>query len=480
MSEEYKKILESIEDAVLVTRNGIIKYANHSALDLLTGEGKKEVLERNIFDFIKEDWRDFVGTKHEKAKKGEKSHSFEIMIERTDGKVIPGEATAQMMDYKGSKAELFAIRNIESRKKTEEVFWKQEERFRAVAENTPDIIARFDEEGRYVYVNKAAEELYGIPEKEFFWKTDEDLGINKERSEAFHDAIRYVFQNHEKKTFYSEDTINGERRYFYTILVPEFLEDGTMNSALSITRDITEIREIDEVKSEFISTATHQLRSPLSAINWCTLSLLREEAGEVNEEQKDYLEQIEGATKNLIKITDAFLNTTMLDLEMFVFNPKRVDVVETTEKVKKEFEEMAKKKEIDFSADYDDFSSFIKIDPRVLKMILRGLISNALEYTPERGSVDLLVRKKDKDRVVIEVSDDGCGVPPESKEKIFSKFYRTKEARKQKAYGTGLDLYLIKSLLDKVSGSIELDSPNPRYGKGAVFYVEFPTCWEEI
>ncbi|MEA2092434.1 MAG: PAS domain-containing sensor histidine kinase [Patescibacteria group bacterium] len=362
---------------------------------------------------------------------------------------------------------------MEKYKKIEEVFNQQERRFRAITDNTPDMIARFDEDCRYVYVNKTMEDIFGMSQKDFFWKNDAELGIKGERTPLFCEAINYVFNKKEKKEFYFEENIKNERRYFYAILIPEFFEDGSVASALSITRDITEIKEIDQIKSEFISITTHQLRSPLSAINWCSQTLLSEESGELSEDQRNYLENIRESTQKLIKITDVFLQTTILDLEMFIINSEEVDVVVFLKKIVKSFSDKIEKKNIKLSEDYDS-SIVLENDPRVLSIVFKNMILNAIEYSPENGSVDISL-KKEKDNVIFEVGDSGCGIKEKDKNKIFAKFYRSEKARSIKTYGTGLDLYIVKELLIKMKGKIEVESPNPKFKKGCLFRVTLPT-----
>ncbi len=478
MNEGYKNIIEGIDDIIIISDNRIIKYTNSTTSKFL-GYKKEDFLGKDVLDFIKEDYHKETKNNCKKISEGERTYLYEAGFKKANNGFVAGEIRLQAIEYCGKMMELMTIREIGARKKTEEVFWKQEERFRTVTDNTPDVIARFDIEGRYVYVNKVAEEIYGIEKKDFFWKRDEDLGINKENREVFKDAIDFVFKNKIKKKFYSESIVSGSKKYFFTILVPEFLSDGTINSVLSITRDITEIREIDEVKSEFISITTHQLRSPLSIINWCSIALLREDTGEINSEQKEYLEKIYSSTRDLIKITDVFLNTTMLDLEMFVFSPKKMSIKEVAEEVNRDFRRIAEKKGLNFYENYNESIDSIKIDPRVFKIIIKGIVSNAIEYTPKGGSIEFIARTEGEDNFFLEIGDSGCGISKDYQEKIFTKFYRTKEARNIKPYGTGLDLYLIKSLLSKIGGNIRVESPNPKFGKGTVFHIEFPTFWSK-
>ncbi len=473
MSEDCSLIIENAKDGFVIVDGDFVVYINQYLSDAL-GFKKDEIVGKNFLDFIVKEHKNSA---QESLEKNENIH--EVNFQKKDGSFLLTEVHSQKTNYKQKEANLLIVRDITTRKKIEEVFHLQEERFHSVTENTPDIIARFDREYRYVYINDAGEKAFGIPKKDFFWKTDKDLGIAGERTEVFKEAIDFVFQKKEKRTFYNESLINGERKYFYTILVPEFFKDGEVNSVLSITRDITEIREIDEIKTEFISITSHQLRSPLSIINWCIISLLKGDGEDSKEESREYLERIEEATRKLIKITDVFLNTTMLDLEMFVFNFREIDIVTNAKEIIREFEQVAKKKQINLNISLDDFP-LIKFDSRVLKIVLRGLLSNAIEYSSKGGNVEFILKKNENKEILLEVGDDGCGVPLEDQKKIFTKFYRSEIARNMRAYGTGLDLYLIKSVLDKIGGSIEMQSPNNKFDKGSAFFVKLPICNEKI
>lgn len=473
MNENYKLFIENAKDGFVVLNKDTVSYVNRYFANSL-GERREDIVGKNFFDLISEDQKDSLKDIFEKEE-----NIYEIKFLKKEGGLFLTETRFQKIDNDGEEVNFLFVRDVTTRKKIEEVFRLQEERFHGVAENTPDIIARFDKEYRYVYINEAGAKEYGIPKKDFFWKTGKDLGIDGRMTEGFREAIDFVFQKKERKTFYSELLVNEEKKYFYTILVPEFFKDGEINSVLSITRDITEIREIDQIKSEFISITSHQLRSPLSVINWCIISLLKGDKENSKEDSREHLEKIEESTRKLIKITDVFLNTTMLDLEMFVFNVREIDVVEVAKEIIKEFDQIVVKKEINLTVEFDDFP-FFKFDSRVLKIIFRGLLSNAIDYSLKGGNVDFTIKRNGENEILLEVGDSGCGVPPEDQKKIFTKFYRSETARNMRAYGTGLDLYLIKSVLDKIGGSIEIQSPNRKFDKGSVFFVKIPTSNEKI
>ncbi len=477
MDVDYQAIIEKARDGVVVVDEGVIKYVNPSVTNFL-GYDKEDFLGAKFLSFIYKKDREKIQKNYEEKVRGSENFLYETKMKKKDGSLLTVEVRAQKIKNREKVVDLAIIRDVSSRKKAEEVFFRQEERFHAVTENTPDIIARFDRDYRYVYINAAGEDALGISRKDIFWKTERDIGVEEEKAGAFEDAISFVFKNRKRKTFYSEMTVKGEKRHHYTIMVPEFFADGDVNSVLSITRDITKIKEIDQIKSEFISITSHQLRSPLSVISWCSLALIRGDFGKISEEKKKYMEKIHESAQKLIKITDVFLDTTMIDLEMFIFNPKKVDIAEEAKAVTREFANLVEKKKIKFTEDYKNLSP-VRFDPRVLKIIFRGIISNALEYTAKGGEVYFVLEKKGDGEIYLEVGDSGCGISKKNKEKIFTKFYRAKEARDIKTYGTGLNLYLIKSILDNIGGSIEVQSPNPRFGKGTVFYIKFPVSAKE-
>ncbi len=472
MKNIYHAIVDNIQEAVLVTKEGIICYTNPQMRSLLQCK-KEQIIGKYFEDIInkKEDTK----TKEKLHNATDNKHAlcYECYVKKICGKSFYGRIYVRKVKSKNKDINIISIKNLEIDNKINKVFKQQEQRFYAIIDNTPDIIARFDEDFRYVYINPAGEKLFGISCKDFFWKNDEELNIQGERTKLFHEAIEFVFDEKRTKEFYSEEVINDERKYFYTIMIPEFFADGSVCSALSITRDITQIKEIDQIKSEFISITTHQLRSPLSAINWCSQSLLHEELGKINEEQREYLHNIYSSTAKLIKIADVFLHATIIDLEMFVFNFKELDVVDFARNITKEFTELIREKDIIIAEDYK-CSPTLKIDSRVFSIVLRGLLSNAIEYNNYGGNIDLTIKCASQNKVIIKIGDSGCGIPKQSQQKIFTKFYRAEEARNMKAYGTGLDLYIMKSLLEKMGGSIEVESPNSKFGKGSLFTVIIP------
>ncbi len=470
INDIYKAIVDNANDGIVAIKNAEIFYANDCVLKTL-GFTKEEVVGKNLLDFIEETEKVKVLANYKKTMEGFINPVYTAVFCKKNGEKIVAEINSKKITNSEGDFIFAIIRDNSIKEKLDIIFQEQEDRLYNLTENTPDMIARLDDEHRYIYVNNAMEKTFNIPRKEFFWKNNKELGIKEEEEEILKEAISFVFEYKEKKSFYSKITINNERKYYFTILIPELYADKTVKSVLSITRDITEIKEIDQVKSDFISTTTHQLRSPLSIVKWCSLSLLEEDLN-LNETAKDYVEKIQKASKDLIKITDVFLNTTVLDLEMFILNYREFNVKGFLEEIIFSFKYIIEEKKTILNVSCDSELK-IKFDENVLRIILKGLLSNAIEYTKEAGLVNLSILEEDKNLVIL-VSDNGCGIPIEEQKKVFTKFYRSNIAKSIRAYGTGLDLYIIKSFIAKANGVIEIESPNPEFEKGTAFKIKIP------
>ena len=465
----YKKIVENAKDAIVIIKDGLIYYVNPYAIKEL-GFSEEEFIGKDFLSFVEDKYRKDVFTNYKKIMSGKSIAPYTIEFCKKNGERVFAEIHSQRITHEGEFMDLAIIRNMEARFKIEKTFEEQEKRFYSLSQNTPDMIARFDEECRYIYANHALTESIGLSLNEIFWKNNKELGVKKEEYSTLKKSVESVFKSKEKTSFYSNSIINNEKKFFHTTLVPEFFPDGSVKTVLAITRDITEIKEIDQIKSDFISTATHQLRSPLSIINWSALVLLKEDLDE--EEERDYLEKIQSSTRDLIKITDAFLSTAIFDLEMFTFNHSINDVSKISKEVVSSFTKNIEQKDLQVRENY---SSGLKVhfDDKVIRAILKGLLSNAIDYTDRDGKIFIGISKKEEE-LLITVADNGLGINPEENARLFSRFYRSPRAKNKKSYGTGLDLYLIKTLVERSCGSIDVISPSPLFEKGTTFKIKLP------
>jgi PAS domain S-box-containing protein len=250
------------------------------------------------------------------------------------------------------------------------------------------------------------------------------------------------------------------------ITVSPMIMNGRPVGAVEVFRDITLEQEIDRMKSEFISLASHQLRTPLSAIKTYSHMLVDGFMGPLEPPQKKALRTIIGASNRMNELISTLLNITRMEAGSIAVSPKYVNLGRLLDEIHHELQHTARNKEINFTLKLPQYSVAVRTDPLILKEIISNLATNALKYTPPEGSVELSLAIN-RSRAVVAVKDNGLGIPRASHDQIFTKFFRAPNVVKRETTGTGLGLYLVRGLADVLNGKVWFDSDE---GKGSTFY----------
>lgn len=255
-----------------------------------------------------------------------------------------------------------------------------------------------------------------------------------------------------------------------SITVSPIMLAGKPVGAIEVFRDITLEYEIDRMKSDFISLASHQLRTPLSAIKTYSHMLIDGYMGEVSSAQKKSLRTIVSATNRMNELISTLLNITRIESGNVTITPKAVSPQQVIEEVCKEHSLAASDKEITVNQKLSATLPTIQTDMLLFKEILSNLISNAIKYTPDGGEVTISARARRND-MLFTVQDTGMGIPKFAQDQIFTKFFRASNVVKQETSGTGLGLYLVRGLVEALGGRIWFESVEK---KGSTFYVTLP------
>ncbi len=474
--EKYRNLVERANDGIVINQDGIIKYAN-PRIQRIIGYKAIEVIGTKLSDYMADKSALPIIDRYKIRMTGKSVPSiYETLLKHKIGGRINVELNAGTIEYEGKGADLIIIRDITQRKQVEDIFHQREQEFRILVERSPDIISRFDRELRYVYINPAVEKELGFPARSFFWKGIGEVGLSEENVGIWKESLESVFNSGKEKTIYMEQSALYGRKYYNIRLIPELNKKGEVRTVLAVSRDITPAKEIDKIKSEFISVSSHQLRTPLSVIRWCSIMLLEGGVGEMNEEQNKYVSRIYESSKKIIKMVNAFFNVTTLDLGILSISPQRMDFLKSVESILEEASEEMKDKGVTIDKKYPANMPEIKADKKLISVILRGLMSNAIKYNDPGGKIWIEVGIKDQ-ALHFKIADNGYGIPGEDQNKIFSKFFRASNIKNKEIYGAGLDLYIIKSIINNCDGEIWFESPNPQIEdekKGSVFYFTIP------
>jgi signal transduction histidine kinase len=232
------------------------------------------------------------------------------------------------------------------------------------------------------------------------------------------------------------------------------------------------LRELDRMKSEFVSFATHQIRAPITAIKGYTSLILEGSYGEISSDVKEAIHRIHKSSNSLAIVVEDYLDISRIEMGKMKYDFKVVDFGKLVLEVVKELTPSIKKDKLELLINIDKGKEYeAKIDKEKMKQVITNIIDNAIKYT-EKGSIEISVYKdKQKDKLVAKISDTGVGIKKATIPKLFKKFSRAKDANETNIHGTGLGLYIAKVMTEAhKGGKIRVESEGDK--KGSQFYVE--------
>lgn len=244
----------------------------------------------------------------------------------------------------------------------------------------------------------------------------------------------------------------------------------TLIATIAQGQDITELKRIDRAKTEFISLAAHQLRTPLATIGLTAEMLLRGVTGQTDKETGRHLASIQEDIRGMAELIETFLNVSRIEMGTFPIEPEPADLIKSIDAILKNISPQIDNKRLILEKDYSRKSLVLNLDQRVLRVALDNLLTNAVKYTDAGGTIGVSV-SADKNEVVIKISDNGWGIPKDQQDKIFEKMYRASNVQNTKAEGVGLGLYMVKAILEQANGRIRLESEEK---KGTAFFISLP------
>jgi signal transduction histidine kinase len=234
----------------------------------------------------------------------------------------------------------------------------------------------------------------------------------------------------------------------------------------------SELRRLDDLKSQFVSIAAHELRTPLSSIHGYVEMLLDGDLGRLTKQQREALEIVSRSAGRLMAITRNLLDLTRIEAGTILLVLKPVDVGRLVRAVIQEYRPELLEHGHQVVVEESQDMPLALCDETRAAQIVGNLLSNAIKYTPPGGNIALRMKRDERDGFVcVSVSDDGPGISPEDQEQLFTSFYRGQSARESGAWGTGLGLAIAKSLVELHGGRIWLVS---QPGAGSVFHITLP------
>lgn len=229
--------------------------------------------------------------------------------------------------------------------------------------------------------------------------------------------------------------------------------------------------QLGSLQSDFITLASHQLRTPLSGMRWMLELLMKPRTGPLNKKQKDYLAKIYNSNDRMIALVNDLLEVTRLDQGDDQIYLQPTDLVQVVRGLVKEKEAQVKEKHLTvaFTVEEEPFP-LVMTDPNRIKQAMGNILANAISYTPNGGSVTIDL-KTEGEWVQCSVKDTGVGIPKDQQQNVFSKFFRGNNVLKFETVGTGLGLYITRAFIEASGGKIWLESEE---NKGTTMFFTLP------
>ncbi|HTK04467.1 MAG TPA: ATP-binding protein [Candidatus Eisenbacteria bacterium] len=265
------------------------------------------------------------------------------------------------------------------------------------------------------------------------------------------------------------------RAFFVDMNVSPMKIDQEVVGAVVVFRDVTKDQELERAKKEFVSIASHQLLTPVSTSKGYLAMLMEGDFGDFTKQQKEYLGKLLQLNQRMIELVDDLLNLSRVELGVLESTIEPMDVADFMREEIRAIESLASAKKISIRDDFSEHLPEATLPPRLIRIIVQNLLSNAVKYTPDGGSIRVTLRRtvdeQTGENILISVADTGIGIPGKDRAGIFSKFFRAENAQSSNVDGTGLGLYIVKSVVDALKGRIRFETAE---GKGTTFIVEIP------
>jgi len=476
----FSDAITSASDCIILTDlKGNITYANQTTINTY-GYTPEELLKLNITTL---DADQTIAKKimQEITEKGK--WTGEVTNIRKNKEKIPIILTAfTIKDEKGNPTGTMGIiKNITERKKAEANLKQSEENYRFLFNDVPVGISITDKSGRIVDCNKYMAEMFKTTCEGFRANNIKSFYVNPEDRERLLNLV-----HKEGKVVDWECSFKrNDNDIFFAILNVDLVDKDGQKLLLSTLRDITErkmaeekirkqnaqLKKLDQIKTDFLNTTSHELRTPVASIKGYIQMLLKQILGEITEEQKKALEVLLRNTNRLDHLIQDILDISRLESGTIKFITEKTDVTKMVKEIAETMQTSADLKKIKINIDIQKEIPDLMIDQERIKQVLTNLVDNAIKFSPDDSLINIYTKMK-KDNVLFEVQDFGRGIPKNKQKKIFERFYQVDSGIDRKFGGIGLGLTISKKIIDTYGGQIWVDST---LGKGSSFKFSVPT-----
>ncbi len=355
------------------------------------------------------------------------------------------------------------VLDISEQKQYEDELQMNRDRFQYIADNMVDVISIRDSKQKYIYVSPMIEKITGATATDFIGKTQRELGMPDSVCSQDEEALAGVFNS--KKPASIEFTY--KKHHYHSVMTPEFDKSGNVVTVLTVSRDITVLKEEERKKDEFISAASHELKTPVTSLKIFTQLLQRLVEKNNDEDYAKPLAKMDEQIDRLTVLINDILDVSRMKTKRLVMRMSPNELEDIAHEAVMHAHQSNPGQQIIVKS---DTRQQVTCDRGRILQVIVNLLTNAMKYSPVDKEIIIDLKLK-KDTVVISVRDYGSGINKAHQDKIFELFYRVKDNDRQSFPGLGTGLFIAHEIVKQHHGRMWVDS---KLGKGSTFYFELP------
>ncbi|MED3650527.1 two-component system histidine kinase PnpS [Heyndrickxia sporothermodurans] len=340
---------------------------------------------------------------------------------------------------------------------------ENQQKLTGVLTNMVSGVMLINPEGRIVLVNPAMEKIIGSTADQLRGKLHIEAGKSFGLSQLIDQSLKKKIKIHDEVQMYYPD-----QRILDAHLAPYLGANGEIKGIITVLHDITDIRRLEKMRSEFVANVSHELKTPITSLKGFAETLL-DGAMYDPEIAKSFLTIIHDESERLHRLITDILHLSKIEQHQLPFHPEPLNVTGVIYETIDTIQEEINKKQLTIKLP-NQKPVIIDAEKDRLQQIILNLVANAVTYTPDNGTIEIGIVEKD-DQIELTVKDTGIGISKEELPRIFERFYRVDKARSRNSGGTGLGLAIVKHLVESHHGSIQVDSEE---GKGTLFTITLP------
>ena len=476
--KRLSSILETLADGVVtIDGKGVILSVNDAAAKIF-GYSEEE-MEGNNFRFLlpKSERRgrnSFYGSYVRDGNVGPIQSEREIIGRKKDGMEFSMELSISSLEIDGKPVFTSVVRDINDRKNAEVTLKRQA----WVMENIADAVILTDPQGMVIDCNSTAEELTGYGRFELLGTPIMDLmvaGSAQKRSDVREEATSATDSGGVWRNEFEIRRKDGAIRTFENTTTGMLDERDRLIGRVSVNRDVTEQREIDRVKNEFISVVSHELRTPLTSIMG-SLSLIRSgSVGELDSEAAGMIDIAHSNSERLVRLINDILDLEKIEAGRMDFDVVPLDAMTLMNQAVSDNHGFGDKNNIELKITSPVNNVSVLGDADRIAQVYANLLSNAIKFSPEGASVEIGAKRLGQ-KIRVWVKDNGPGISADFRSSIFGKFSQEDSSATRQQGGTGLGLSICKTIIDRLDGTIGFESVE---GEGSEFFFDLPETISE-